>query len=123
MFDVILQELIQSVPGARGAVFCDGLGESVNAIGASGRKAPGRSDDYDLRVAGAQFATPFDLAAQHNQFLRHISEATISGPKERLLIQQLQDGYYIVLALEPTALVGLGWHRLRIAASRVLAEM
>lgn len=123
MFDVILQELITAVPGARGAVFCDALGESVNAVGASGRSAPDASNDFDLRIAGAQLATPLELSMQHNEHLGPITEVTITGPHESLLVRQLQDGYYIVLCLEPGAIPGLGWYRLRQAAQRVIAEM
>lgn len=123
MFDVILQELIAAVPGARGAVFCDSLGETVNAVGASGRSAPTENNDFDLRVAGAQLATPLELTMRDNEHLGAIVEATITGPWESLLVHPLEDGYYIVLCLEPGALIGLGWYRLREAAMRVSAEM
>lgn len=123
MFDVILQELIAAVPGARGAVFCDALGESINAVGASGRSAPSAANDFDLRVAGAQLATPLELSMQNNEYLGAVLEATITGPRESLLVQQLHDGYYIVLCLEPGAIPGLGWYELRRAAARVVAEM
>lgn len=123
MFDVILQELLAAVPGARGAVFCDALGETVNAVGASGRSAPTENNDFDLRVAGAQLATPLELSMRDNEHLGTIVEATITGRYESLLVQPLADGYYLVLCLEPGALIGLGWSKLRLAASRVLAEM
>ena len=123
MFDVILKELIDSVPGARGAVFCDPLGETVNAVGASGRTAPHEQDDFDLRVAGAQLATPLELAARDNEHVGPILEATITGPRETLLVHLLKDGYYLVLCLEPRALSGLGRHRLRQVAARVDAEI
>jgi hypothetical protein len=124
MFDVILRDLIDSTPGARGAVFCDSEGETVNSIGASGQRNPQLRDDFDLRVAGAQLATPIDLARAHaRQTIGLLQECVISGPHETLLVHILPDGYYIVLCMEPGALTSRAMHRLRGAAKRVVVEM
>lgn len=124
MFDVILRELIEATPGARGAVFCDSEGETVNSVGASGHRNPNKLDDYDLRVAGAQLATPIDLTlANATETIGSLRECVIHGPQETLLVHILPDGYYLVLCLEPGSLTALAMHRLRHTAKRVAVEI
>jgi hypothetical protein len=124
MFDVILRELIDATPGARGAVFCDREGETVNSVGASGQTNPELLNDYDLRVAGAQLATPIDLALTNaRESMGLLQECVIHGPRETLLVSVLPDGYYIVLCMEPGALTSRAMFRLRGAAKRVVEEI
>jgi predicted regulator of Ras-like GTPase activity (Roadblock/LC7/MglB family) len=124
MFATILRELVDDVPGARGAVFCDGQGESVNAIGASGRHAPEMVNDFELRVAAAQLATPLDLAqVRGHDSLGSLKECVIAGGRETLLVHMLPEGYYLLLCLEPDAQTGWAMQRLRAAARRVAVEI
>jgi hypothetical protein len=120
MYDELLRALVDAVPGARGAVFCDSTGESVNAVGSSGRRAPGRRNDFDLRVAAAQLAPPVDRALQHLGALR---ELQVTGASETLLVNVLPEGYFVVLCLEPGALTARGWRQLRLAAGRLALEL
>lgn len=124
MFDTILKALVKSVPGARGAVFCDGEGETVRCVGASGRAALDSTDDYELRVAGAQLAEPLDIArGRATELLGNPVELCVRGRHETLLVRTLPDGYYLVLCLAPNALPAVGLARLREAAMRVRREM
>lgn len=124
MYDGILQELLDRVPGARGAVFCDDMGESVNAVGASGRTSRGTVNDFDLRIAGAQLATPLERVRLNSaENIGNVGELLIRGPRETLLVHILPEGYYLVLCLEPDALTSRGAHELRLAARRVAAAM
>ncbi len=124
MFDAILRELIEAVPGARGAVFCDNLGEAVNSVGASGRAAPSELTDFDLRVAGAQLATPLDLArAALATDYGALQECVIGGSHETLLVHLLPEGYYLVLCLEPGAITARGMFWLRQIAKRLAVEI
>jgi hypothetical protein len=124
VFDVILRELMESVPGTRGIVFCDSQGETVNSLGASGRDAPGLLYDFDLRVAGAQLAEPLDLAqANARETLGSVRECVISGGSEIMLVHTLPDGYYLLMCLQPGALVARAMQHLRHTAKRVAVEM
>lgn len=124
MFDDLLRSLVASVPGARGAVFCDGEGEAVSAIGASGRREPEATGDFDLRVAGAQLATPLELAKRHGQAaIGAPCELVITGARETLLVKMLPDDYYLVVCLEPGALAARGLQRLRAVAEIVAREI
>lgn len=124
MFDSILQSLVESVPGARGAVFCDGEGETVQCVGASGRADPGSRDDYELRVAAAQLAEPLDVACgRATELLGQPEEFCIRGRRETLLVRMLPDGYYLLLCLAPEAVTAVGLRQLREAAVLVQREM
>lgn len=126
MFDGILQSLVDSLPGARGAVFCDSEGETVQSVGASGRSAPELRDDFDLRVAGAQLATPLE-GLRHAAELGERAELCVTGSRETLLVRTLPDGYYLVLCLEPAAVgvtpAALAQRRLQDAAERIREAM
>lgn len=126
MFSRILRQLVESVPGARGAIFCDEEGEAVETFGISGEKARNAReiDDFDLKVAGAQLAEPLDVArAMAAELLGRPLELCIRGKNETLLLHTLPDGYYLVLCLSPRALTGIGQEQLKLAASRVIREM
>lgn len=115
---------MDSVPGTRGIVFCDSQGETVNSLGASGRHAPDLLYDYDLRVAGAQLAEPLDLAqANASETLGMLRECVIAGGSEILLIHTLPDGYYLLMCLQPGALVSRAMQSLRHTAKLVAVEM
>jgi predicted regulator of Ras-like GTPase activity (Roadblock/LC7/MglB family) len=123
MLDDILRDLIDRIPGARGAIFCDSQGESVSAVGASGRTDVWCLNDYDLRCAGAQFATPLGLALDNATDLGPLELCTIAGGREKLVIAMLPDRYYVVVCLEPDALTGRAVHHLRLAAELLGSEI
>jgi deoxyribodipyrimidine photolyase-like uncharacterized protein len=112
-----------TTPGARGAVFCDPLGECVNCVGAAGRKSPGTVDDFELRVTGAQLATAIDDAlskAVHS--IGTAQELVVRGRFETLLVHVLKDGYFLVVCLEPDALASRAMQALRGTAQRLMQE-
>lgn len=124
IFDPMLRVILDEVPGARGAVFCDSLGEAVNSVGASGRESPRTLDDFDLRVAGAQLAVPVDQILRHaTEDLGTLQELIVRGPRETLLVHYLKDGYFLVVCLAPGALPSQGMAALRRVAARVLVEI
>jgi predicted regulator of Ras-like GTPase activity (Roadblock/LC7/MglB family) len=124
MFDVFLQELIDAVPGARGAVFCDPEGETVTAIGATGRSDRDQVNDFDLRVLGAQFATPVYLTQRAAEpTWGALRECVVTGKNELLLLHMLPQRYFLILCLEPQALRARGMQQLRSMAARIAAEM
>lgn len=123
MFDPILQPLLE-LPGVRGIVFCDREGYTVHAFGASGRHAPEERDDFELKVTGAQFATPLDQALQlARDGLGRIQECLLRGSAESLLVHVLPDGYYLILVLEAGAPTARAFQLLRVAAAQVATEI
>ena len=123
MFEATLRPLL-SLPGARGVVFCDETGETVQAFGASGRSAPEEADDFELRVTGAQFATPIDeVIHKARENLGVLREVLLRGTGESLLVHVLPDGYYLILVLSPEALTGPAFFMLRTVARQVATEI
>ena len=114
---------MDAVPGARGAVFCDAQGEAVSSVGASGRESPETLDDYELRVTGAQLATPLDQVEQAREHLGAARELVVRGPGETLVVQLLKDGYYLVVCLAPSALAARALPPSRTLASRLTTEL
>ena len=77
-----------------------------------------------MRVAGAQLATPLDLALTNGRdSIGTLRECVIYGGRESLLVHMLPDGYYIVLCMEPGALTSRAMHQLRSVAMKVAIEM
>jgi predicted regulator of Ras-like GTPase activity (Roadblock/LC7/MglB family) len=102
-YQSLLQALVRSVAGVRGALLLDGEGEVVVEAG---------SRDQRLRLIGAYHGIAL---AQ----LRRTHARLGSGAFEYLLgryalgyviLRPLKDGYYLVVALAPEASVSLGLH-------------
>lgn len=123
MYESLLRELLDRVPGARGAVFCDEFGEAVQALGTSGRSAPFEVDDYDLKVAGAQLAEPLDVVGTTVREMGRVRECTIRGERETLLVHTLPDRYYLVLCLAPHASAAVARERMRDVAAKLAREI
>jgi predicted regulator of Ras-like GTPase activity (Roadblock/LC7/MglB family) len=120
-FRDILLDLLQSTPGAIGAVFLDSEGESVEVVSAR----PFDTDDHELRVIGA-------YAGIFLSHLRRIAGATDSGEARRFKIDfaasrifccALQDGYYLAAVVDAAAVEGVVWKKLERCRETLLAEM
>jgi hypothetical protein len=116
-FRALLQTLVDRVPGARGAIFCDGEGEHVelaHPAAPSERAQP--LSDYDLKICGAQMAATLlhlhDASAEHSA--GELAELRVLSVGGVLLCRALAERYYLVLLLAPG-------HR-SPQASRALAE-
>ncbi len=122
-FDGLLKALVLAVPGVRGAIFCDAEGESVCSVGASGRWSPESLDDFDLKVTGAQLATPLERVEQARSALGSLREMVVRGAGETLLVHALKDGYYLVLCVDPDALAARAAPAARRLASHLAADI
>jgi hypothetical protein len=124
MFDAMLRELIDRVPGARGVIFCDPEGETVSCVGASGRHDKENLDDYDLKVTGAQLAGPLEqVILNASVAMGRMSDCVITGAKEKLVVHMLPQRYFLVLCLEPHALAARGLHHLQVTAVKIAEEI
>jgi len=94
-FQVILKKLMESVPGAIGAVFADYEGESVDQVSRNG-------DSYHVRFMGAHYGILLEST-------KRISTATDTGKAMSLTIKTekidyftapVYDGYFVVLAVD-----------------------
>lgn len=89
-FTVILRELVGSVQGSLGAIFIDGLGESVDYYSTI--------DPYDLKVMGACGALLVQMMEQTK--LDPMALLGLSGTNLSLWIQPLGEHYTLLLVLE-----------------------
>lgn len=117
-FRRLLTALLSRVPLARGAIFCDQEGESVElAI------AEGRLSDFELKVFGAQLAAAFSSldATARQRGAGGFVELRLSSDKGTLLSCALPDGYYVLLVLDRgSAAAGF---ELRKTARELAAEL
>ena len=125
-FRPALQELVLCAPGARGAIFCDGEGESIDLLVAEPppRGCEGLSA-YDLQLTGAQVASAW-LQLHAGSVQRGAGSAVelqLRCDKGSLLCRVLREDYYIVLVLAPGKPPAAAAFALRQAAARVVADL
>jgi predicted regulator of Ras-like GTPase activity (Roadblock/LC7/MglB family) len=116
----MLTALVERVPGARGAVFCDREGESVAQVARDGAVS-----EYDMKVFGAQIAA---LWVGLQESAREcgagaIVELRVGCAGGSLFCRSLPDGYYVVLLTGPHGGGGRAGFELRQAAAEIAAEL
>lgn len=121
MFEAILRDLLESTPGAIGAIVLDQEGESIHfwaervfEIGPDGLKAVGAYQGIYLSEL-KRIAERVDLG--------DLRRFTIDFVHARVLTFNLKEGYYVVLITDPNVNDGLAWHHLRSCRQRLLAEL
>jgi predicted regulator of Ras-like GTPase activity (Roadblock/LC7/MglB family) len=119
-FGPVLSTLVARVPGARGAVFCDGEGEFIELA----VKDPQLSE-FDLKIFGAQIAACWmSLDEKTRAYGAGAAvELRLFCKEGTLLCSALRDGYYLVLLLarnRPTAAAAV---ELRAASAALTAEL
>jgi hypothetical protein len=91
-FARILQNLIDATPGALGAVFVDGTGESVDYAGSL--------DAFDVRVAGAHMQLEFRKAREGLPVsFGELQQITVRARHRSYVIRQLPEGYMVIMVM------------------------
>lgn len=100
-FKTILRDLVQSVPGATGAILTDWEGESVEYYTVSG-------DDYDIRILGAHQNIILNRVREVRDKIptQTVREAVITTDRQHLIIGAVGNDYTLVIVLERSSLVG-----------------
>jgi len=95
VFGDILRRAFENVPGARGAAFADGEGETVDTFSA-------QIGDTGLRLIGAHWGVIYALArAAWKPRLGELSQLLLEFETQRVLIRRVTDDYFVVMALAP----------------------
>ena len=120
-FHGILRQLLESTPGAIGAVFLDKEGEAVEVlaervfeIGWEGLRAIGAYEGIffsDLRRSCERLSAGKPL------------RLSIEFEHAKVLSCDLKEGYYLVLVLAPDANEGIAWQRVGQCRERLLLEL
>jgi predicted regulator of Ras-like GTPase activity (Roadblock/LC7/MglB family) len=120
-FQKILRQLLQTTPGAIGAVFLDQEGEAVELfaervfdIGPEGLRAIGAYEGIFLSDL-KRICDRFDLGRPER--------LAIDFEHAKTLTCSLSEGYYLVLVIEHGANEGIAWNQLRSCRERLLQEM
>ena len=118
-FVSILRNLLDTTHGAIAAMFLDYEGETVALL-----TEHDLAED-DLRIAGAYQGIFL------NRLRRLCGTIAVGRPmrfklefeKMKVLLSDLEDGYYVVLLMADKANEGLAWHRLEHCREALLKEM
>ncbi|GLI36831.1 roadblock/LC7 domain-containing protein [Geobacter hydrogenophilus] len=99
-FKAILTELVQSVPGATGAIIADWEGETVDHVALR--------DDYELKITAAHLGIILTRMKELQGRLSAdpVREAVITLADQRVILGPIGDDYLLVLTLDREAIAG-----------------
>ena len=128
MFRHMLARLTGRVPQARGAIFCDYEGESVEwALAAVPPPGNASLSEYELKLCGAQVAASWLLLGERTLQAGggQVHELELRASHGTLIARAVDEGYYVVLLLAPNAreLTSRARVALRETARELAAEM
>jgi predicted regulator of Ras-like GTPase activity (Roadblock/LC7/MglB family) len=116
-FGAILQELVERVPGAVGAVFSDWEGEPVDQFA--------HIPPLDIQLVGAHWGVVWNQASR--RLLAHglgeVEELLIEGERAIVLVRSVAEGYFVVLATKRDAHLATARRELERGARTLLGEM
>lgn len=118
-FGDILAEVVEALPGSRGAVFVDWEGEAVDEVSAVA------DDVHDLRLLAAHWAITYYQA--HAVLAKHglgaPDEVVLRFERQQILLHRVTDDYLVVLSLEIDAHLGRAQNLLRQVGPRLRGAM
>ena len=118
MFKQVLQELVEDIPGGRGAIFLDHEGEAVERFGRD-------LSDYQLQVIGAYQGIFLSQLRRLAEDLRHgqLQQFRIGCHDAAIYVCDLADGYYLALVTDRLSNEGIAWNRLMRTRGILLEEI
>jgi predicted regulator of Ras-like GTPase activity (Roadblock/LC7/MglB family) len=116
-FKKLLEEMIENVPGALGAIIADWEGEAVDQVA--------RMDDYELKILGAHQGVILHSlrAAVGRHGGDRLQEIVMSTEKAQTLVLPVTDEYFLVLTLERGEALGRALFAARRCVSRLRDEI
>ncbi len=113
----ILNQLMDQVPGAAGAVLADWEGECVEHVA--------RMDSYELRVLGAHHGIIFQSLRRAGQGRdgESVEEVVIVAGRLNTVISQIDTDYFLMLALNKEQLLGPARQQARCCARKLRLEI
>jgi predicted regulator of Ras-like GTPase activity (Roadblock/LC7/MglB family) len=116
-FKTILTELVESTPGATGAILADWEGEAVAQYA--------HYDEYDLKVLGAHNGILFSLMKEvHHQFpAGGVEEVMVGTDRCRMIVGAVGPDYSLVMTIAPEGLLGRALYRFRGAVALLHKEI
>lgn len=105
-FRSILRGLVQSVPGAWGAIFVDWEGESVDLYATS--------SEYEVKLAGAEIGLLLTRLVQAGEGagVERTSAGFVRTQENDFFVHMLDQEYFVLLATKPNRSSGLARRKL-----------
>ena len=116
-FKTILKELVESVPGATGAILADWEGEAV--------EQHCLYDDYELKVIAAHQGIVLSRMKEVHATLPagELDDAVITTDTRHILMGPVGPDYSLVMTLDREAAAGYALYRFRDSVKRLAKEI
>jgi predicted regulator of Ras-like GTPase activity (Roadblock/LC7/MglB family) len=116
-FGNLLQQMVERVPGAVGAVFTDWEGEPVDQFA--------HIPPIDIQIVGAQWGVVFNGATESLRRLGAgaVEELWVEGEETCVFVRRVTEHYYVVLATHRSVHLGIALRELQSTARSLLEEM
>ena len=116
-FKTILKELVESVPGATGAILADWEGEAV--------EQHCLYDDYELKIIAAHKGIVLTRMKEiYTAFpAGELGDAVITTDSRHILLAPVGPDYSLVMTLNREAVAGRARYRFRAAVKRLAKEI
>jgi len=116
-FKAILKELVESTPGATGAILADWEGEAVEQCC--------QYDDYELKVIAAHKGIVLTMIKEIHAGLAagEICDTVITVEGRHILTGVVGPDYSLVMTLDERALIGPALYRFRKSVERLEKEI
>lgn len=116
-FKRILTELVNTIPGARGAILADWEGEAVEQFS--------YDDAFEMKLVGAHKGIILNRVREACTDLDvgELQEMMITAEEQRFLVGAIGPEYTLVMTLGRTAVLGQALHRFRNAVTLLKKEI
>jgi len=117
-FRKILKNLVESMPGAIGAVFADYEGETVDFYSSN-------DEPYQLKVIGAHNCAILNLINKAQKKVRggDVSTVTLKMDNFSIIITPVKQGYYLLVTLKNSSMMEKACYRIKKAVKALIDEM
>lgn len=115
-FKAILTDLVQSVPGASGAILADWEGEAVEQFALY--------DDFELKIVGAHKGIILNQVKElQSKLADPVQDAVITTAQQHVIIGAVGNDYSLVMTLAREAIPGRALPRFRNAIELLMKEI
>ena len=117
-FKAIMRNLVETIPGARGAIFVDWEGEAVDQYSVD-------DDVYQLKVMGAYKGVILNLINEAHKTVdgADIKTVIVRMDKYSIILAPVKDGYYVALVLQEGTIMSRAAHLIKKSVKDLAAIM
>ena len=116
-FKKILKKLVESTPGATGAILADWEGEAVEQFC--------HFDEFEMKVIGAHKGIILALLRElhSGKEIGEVEDLVITAGSQRHIVAPLGPDYFLVMTIDRSALQALALRKARIAVDLLKKEI